>query len=67
MGSTRLRSFVKGLIWEVSMFALATLVIWAAGMSFVNSLKVNLFILGFKIILYYLNERLWKKIKWGKA
>lgn len=64
--STKKRSFVKGFVWETSMFILCILIFWAFGMDFMKSLGINTFILIIKISLYYVNERIWKKIKWGK-
>jgi len=66
MGSTHKRSLTKGIIWEASMFILATIIIYIWSGNLVGSIGVNLFILAIKSFLYYVNERAWKKIKWGK-
>ena len=59
MASTKTRSFVKGLAWELS----APLILFV----FTREWHV---ILGYTVartVLYFFYERLWKKICWGKG
>ena len=71
-GSSRLRehhkrSVAKGISWRI----LGTLdtMLWAAIItrSFSITLSIGFTELFTKIILYYLHERVWMKVKWGHA
>jgi uncharacterized membrane protein len=67
MASTHTRSWVKALTWRaISIIVTALIVYW-----FVGSIKV---VIGVTVVanailtlLYYLHERFWKKIYWGKC
>lgn len=66
MGSTQERSFVKGIFWEVISFFLTLLVVFLLYGNIIISLKITLILTAIKIPLYFIHERIWKKIKWGK-
>jgi adenylylsulfate kinase len=66
MGSTPERSFVKGIIWEVISFLLTLLVIYLLYKNILVSLKITLILTAIKIPIYFIHERFWKRIKWGK-
>jgi len=66
MPSTYQRSFLKGAIWEALSFVITTLIIYAIYGNFGNSIKFSLFLTAVKIPFFFINERIWKKIKWGK-
>lgn len=66
MGSTKLRSFIKGVCWETLAFIITTALIYFFYNDLPKSIKVSLIITGIKIIFFYAHERTWKKIKWGK-
>jgi len=59
MGSTWKRSFVKGIIWETT----GPLVLWF----FTQDFAVIAGYTTVRTFLYFLNERAWKHIKWGKV
>lgn len=66
MASTPIRSFVKGVVWEtVSFFLTLLAAYWYYG-NFLSSLKFSLILTFVKIFLFFANERIWKKIRWGK-
>ncbi|NMB66862.1 DUF2061 domain-containing protein [Candidatus Woesearchaeota archaeon] len=67
MGSTPERSFVKGLSWETISFIITTLIIYLVYGDISKSLKFSIFLTIIKIPLYFLHERSWKKIRWGKV
>ncbi|MAH33572.1 hypothetical protein CL615_04245 [archaeon] len=61
------RSIIKAISWRI----LATLTTMALVFIFTGKMLLSLTI-GFfevisKIIFYYIHERLWNKIKWGKS
>ncbi len=66
MGSTYERSFVKGIIWEGVSFLIAFLVAYLYFRNFGNSILFAIFLTIIKIPFYFMHERIWKKIKWGK-
>jgi len=59
MASKKYRSFIKGLFWELS----SPIVLYI----FVHEYKVVIGYSVVRIIMYYVYERIWKKIKWGKV
>jgi adenylylsulfate kinase len=66
MPSTYRRSFLKGAIWEVIAFIITTFIIYFIYGNFSDSLKFSLFLTAVKIPFFFIHERIWKKIKWGK-
>lgn len=58
MKANIVRSFIKGLIWELT----APLVLYA----FVREWEVCLGYFGARVLMFFLYVRLWKRIKWGK-
>jgi len=58
MASTRKRSFVKGLTWEL--LGIAILYLLTGEWKIVGSY------FALRVVLYFVYERVWKKIKWGK-
>lgn len=66
MGSTPERSFIKGICWEIISFLLTLLVVYILYRNILLSLKITIILTLIKIPLYFIHERVWKKIKWGK-
>ena len=66
MGSTPERSFIKGICWEIISFLLTLLVVYLLYRNILLSLKITIILTLIKIPLYFIHERVWKKIKWGK-
>jgi len=64
--STKKRSLIKGIVYETSMFTLATLVIWAWSGTLKGSIIINTLLTMLKVLCYYYNERIWKKIRWER-
>jgi len=58
MTTNLLRSFVKGLVWEL----LGLVVLYA----FVQEWKVCLGYFGARVVMFFGYVRLWKMIRWGK-
>ncbi len=60
------RSLVKTVIWRI----LATLITWGVVYFFTrqltDSLKITLVAAFLSMFAYYIHERFWNKIKWGK-
>lgn len=66
MGSTLKRSFTKGIIWEGISFIMTALFVYIFYGNIGQSLLFSLIVTGIKIPFFFLHERIWKKIKWGK-
>jgi adenylylsulfate kinase len=66
MGSTPERSFVKGIVWEVISFILTLFVVYIIYKDILISLKITIILTIIKIPIFFIHERIWKKIKWGK-
>jgi adenylylsulfate kinase len=66
MGSTPERSFVKGICWEAISFLLTLLIVYLIYKNIIISLKITIILTIIKIPIYFIHERVWKKIKWGK-
>ncbi len=66
MGSTFKRSFVKGIIWEGVSFVIAFIIAYLYFGNFGNSMIFAIFLTIIKIPFYFLHERIWKMIRWGK-
>jgi len=65
--STRTRSFVKGITWEIISFFITTLVVYLVYDNFIFSLKFSFVLSLIKLLFYFLHERIWKRIVWGKC
>jgi adenylylsulfate kinase len=66
MASTPIRSFVKGVVWETITFIITLFAVYLIYGDFLSSLKFAFALTVFKILLFFVHERLWKKIRWGK-
>ena len=67
MGSTLERSFFKGVIWEGVSFILVLIIAYIYYGNFLNSMIFTLVLTIIKIPLFFIHERVWKHIKWGKV
>jgi len=63
---SRLRSFVKTLIYRFLATIGTGMVIWCFTKDIKESIFVTVVIHIFLMMLYYINERVWNKINWGK-
>lgn len=64
--STPKRSFVKGIVWEAISFVVTSLAVFAVYGNFNFSVKFSFYLTLIKIVLFFVHERAWKKVKWGK-
>jgi len=64
---TKSRSIIKSIIWRVVATLLTWGVIYFFNGSVGDSLKITLWAAGLSMIVYYIHERIWNKIKWGKV
>ncbi len=66
MASIPLRSFIKGVCWETVSFILTFFAVYIIYGDIIASLEFSLVLTAIKIFLFFVHERLWKKIRWGK-
>lgn len=66
MGSAPERSLLKGVSWEIISFSLTLLIIYLINKNIMVSLGLSAILTAVKIPFYFIHERVWKKIKWGK-
>ena len=61
------RSLAKTIIWRV----IGTLITWAVVYAYTgelaNSTNISLIVAVFLAVGYYVNERVWNNIEWGRA
>jgi len=60
------RSIVKTLIWRIIATLITVLVVFVLTKKVALSLEVGGIALVVKLIFYYLHERVWNNISWGK-
>jgi len=66
-GDTRLRSIVKGIVWR-TLATLATIIlVYAFTRKLTLACEVGALEVVVKLALYYLHERSWNLIRWGKV
>jgi len=66
MASTCERSLVKGIVWEVLSFIVTVIAVYLVYGNLAMSIKFSLVLSMIKIFLFFIHERVWKKIRWGK-
>jgi uncharacterized membrane protein len=66
MPSTYKRSFAKGVVWEMISFLFTTALVYIVYGNIETSLKFSLVLTIIKIPFFFIHERLWKMIRWGK-
>jgi len=66
MASTYERSLVKGIVWEGFSFIITLLAIYWVYGDFHLALQFNIILTIVKMFLFFIHERVWKDIRWGK-
>jgi uncharacterized membrane protein len=66
VGPTHARSFSKGVSWRIVGTIDTIMISYFITGHWGNALTIGSFEVFSKIILYYLHERVWGKVKWGR-
>jgi len=66
MPSTYKRSLIKGLVWEGFSLLITFIAVFLIYGNLKLSLKFSLGLSLIKTLLFFVHERAWKNIKWGK-
>ncbi len=66
MASTYERSLIKGIVWESFGFIITLIAVYFVYGNLNFSLKFTLALTLVKVVLFFVHERAWKNIHWGK-
>jgi uncharacterized membrane protein len=66
MHETGIRSLVKSFVWRISGFIILGFITYAYTGKWSESLGISSVFNIIRFFLYYLHERFWDKIEWGK-
>jgi len=60
------RSLLKSLTWRVIAFLVTTIVVYIYSRDIKESLVIGISANAIKILLYYVHERIWNRVRFGK-
>jgi adenylylsulfate kinase len=66
MASTAARSFLKGICWETISFVITVMAVYWVYGNLSLSIQFAFVLTLIKVLLFFIHERMWKKIRWGK-
>lgn len=64
--SNKTRSLVKSLTYRIIAFTVLILITWYVTGDFFQTTFISVTFQTIQLVLYYIHERLWEKIAWGK-
>ena len=67
LGSTFERSFFKGMVWEIISFIIVIIAVYLVYGNLTMSIGFSIVLTIIKIPLFFIHERVWKHIRWGKV
>jgi uncharacterized membrane protein len=67
MGSTKLRSLIKGITWEIISLIITFAAVYIIYGNLIKSIEFSICLNLIKLLFFYSHERIWKKYKWGKT
>jgi len=62
----KLRSLVKSVTYRIVAFIVLMIITWYATNNLVQTTFISVTFHTIQIFLYYIHERLWERINWGK-
>lgn len=66
VGPTHARSFIKGVSWRILGTVDTIVISYFITGQWMSAVKIGMFEVFTKIVLFYLHERAWGKVKWGR-
>jgi adenylylsulfate kinase len=66
MASTYQRSLMKGVLWELISFITTSFAVYLIYGNIGTSLLFSFVLTLIKVPLFFIHERMWKRVKWGK-
>jgi len=64
---SKTRSLVKTVSWRLIVLTTAFLISWIITSDLILSVQISITLNLFNMVLYYIHERTWNKIGWGKT
>lgn len=64
---THARAWVKSVIWRLLGIAILGTISWVITKSWKEMTIITLLFHSIRVVLYYLHERLWERISWGRV
>ncbi|MFH1321730.1 MAG: DUF2061 domain-containing protein [Bacteroidota bacterium] len=65
MKQTHIRSIAKGIVWRCIATITTTVIAYIITGEPLIAVEIGLAEMGIKILIYYIHERVWLRIKWG--
>jgi uncharacterized membrane protein len=62
----KLRSLVKSVTYRIIAFIVLMIITWYATNNFVQTTFISVTFQTIQLFLYYIHERLWERVNWGK-
>jgi uncharacterized membrane protein len=66
MGDKNIRSIIKALSWRLVASLITIILVFFITKEIALSIGVGVLDVSYKLVFYYLHERTWNLIKWGK-
>lgn len=66
VGPTHLRSFIKGVSWRILGTIDTIIISYFVTGQWMNAIKIGAFEIITKVLLFYVHERVWGNVKWGR-
>ena len=63
---TRLRSWVKSIVWRIIGIILLGVISYLITKSWKEMTLITALFHGIRVIMYYFHERIWERISWGR-
>lgn len=63
---TKKRSWVKAVVWRITGIFILGLISWLITKSWKEVTLITLIFHSIRLVLYYIHERIWEKISWGR-
>jgi len=63
---THARAWVKSIVWRILGIAILGVIAWLVTHSWKEMTIITIIFHGVRVILYYVHERIWELISWGR-
>ncbi len=64
---TKTRSWVKSITWRIAGIVLLGAITWLVTKDWKEMTIITVLFHGIRLILYYVHERLWERVSWGRV
>ena len=63
---THTRAWIKSLVWRIFGIVILAAISWIVTHSWRDMSLITIFFHSIRVVLYYLHERMWERIQWGR-